>query len=84
MKPRTTFELDHSSRLMVINPAFECSIAPGLHAISGTPGEHVFEILGRWLAINFPSLACERVQQTGLQTWACRADGQVIVFNVVL
>jgi len=82
---RTTFDLDDATHLRVIRLVFECSIATGRQAFAGSPGEHVFEILGRWVAINFPGLAVGRVQQTGALTWAgLSADGQHIEFTVFL
>ena len=82
---RTTFDLDDATHLRVINLAFQCSITRGSQSMRGAPGEHVFEILGRWLAIHYPHLLVSKVQQSGALSWTCQADtGLGITFTVEL
>jgi hypothetical protein len=82
---KTTIDFTNESGLRVISPVFECDLAPGIHAAQGGPGEHMFEILHRWIATTFPQLTVVRVQQVLLTTWvALLADGRVVVFRIVV
>jgi len=81
---KTTIDFANATGLRVISPAFECDLAPGIHAAQGGPGEHMFEILHRWIATTFPQLTVVRVQQASMKTWeALLADGSVVEFRIV-
>lgn len=82
---RTQLRLDPETLMMVITPVFTCSIAPGHHTAQGGVGEHIYQILGRWTATNFPVRSVLRVQQTSMTTWMAVLDNNSTVeFTIII
>ncbi len=81
---KTIIDFANASGFRVISAAFGCDLVPGIQVAQGGPGEHMFEILHRWIATTFPQLNVVRVQQASMKTWeALLADGSVVEFRIV-
>lgn len=82
---KTTLKLDPETTMMVITPVFTCSISPGEHSEQGGIGEHIYQILGRWISANFPNLSVLYVQQTSMTTWAAvLGDKRFVEFSIII